>query len=526
MIREQRALGQDMRQYWLSYRQRRLSCWQRRLSCRQRRLSCRQRWISCRLQWLSCLRSVAGDRRGVTAMVFAVSAVGLLGMVGLGTEVGAWYLARSAADNAADAAACAAALAVSNGSSYQDAGLNTAAADGYAAGGPVAVTVNNPPATGGYAGNPAAAEVVIDTTFTPVVAGLFTKAIPTVASRSVAMVEPVGNACAVSLTGDMQITQATGDQDKQCYFASNAGDGTAVNTPAASISAYGVTSVGSCFGCNGPPALLRQAASYQPPTTNPYTAIDSLSFGSFQPVTIPSTMPANYTLVPATATGTFNTGTPAVATYAWTSGQPFYAYEGNLTIPAGTTLTLVPGVYFFVNASLTMLNGSTVQCRLTASGAGVCAPGNAGVTIVLLGNPASSVGNLTIQPTATVVLGALNSQTGSFSNSSGLGAGYTALNGILFYRRGLAGGENIGAPGVNITGNTGSTPTILNGGMYFPNSYVWYGANGNSNDTATCAIVAAAYLSLTNAPSLFSSNDCPTVYKTPMPQVEAVRVVE
>ena len=126
-----------------------------------------------------------------------------------------------------------------------------------------------------------------------------------------------------------------------------------------------------------------------------------------------------------------------MATYAWTSGQPFYAYEGNLTIPAGTTLTLVPGVYFFVNASLTMLNGSTVQCRLTASGAGACAPGNAGVTIVLLGNPASSVGNLTIQPTATVVLGALNSQTGSFSNSIGLGPGYTALNGILFYRRGL-----------------------------------------------------------------------------------------
>ena len=148
-------------------------------------------------------------------MVFAVSAVGLLGMVGLGTEVGAWYLARSAADNAADAAACAAALAVSNGSypTRCRAPITRLRKMAMRAGGQVAVTVNNPPATGRYASNPTAAEVLINTTFTPVVAGLFTKATPTVASRSVAIVEPVGNACAVSLTGDLQITQATGDQD-------------------------------------------------------------------------------------------------------------------------------------------------------------------------------------------------------------------------------------------------------------------------------------------------------------------------
>jgi len=458
-------------------------------------------------------------------MIFAVSAVAILGMVGVGTEVGAWYLARSAADNAADAAACAAALAISVGSPYDAAAIDSASDNGYTSSGTVTVTANNPPATGNYTTNNHAAEVLINVTFSPILASLFTKATPTVASRSVAIVEPIGTACVLSTTGDLQIT--ANQTALGCTYASNASDATAVNIPSATITAYGVTSVGTCTGCdNGGNLLLRPAAAYQPPTTNPYTAIDALSLPTtFTPISIPSPVPASYTLVPATAKGTFNTGTSVATTYAWTSSSPYYAYEANLVIPAGTTLTLVPGTYFFVNASLT-LNGGTIQCKVsTAVGAGACGPGTQGVTIVLMGNPSASVGNLTIASAATVSLGALASQSSSFTNSSGLGTGYSALNGMLFYRRGQASGENVGAPGVNIAGKTSGTPTILNGGMYFPNSYVSYGANGGSS-TATCAIIIAGNLSLANAASKFSTGNCTSVYKTAMPQVEAVRVVE
>ena len=74
-------------------------------------------------------------RRGATAVFFAVIALGLLGIVSLGTEVGTWYLARSAADNAADASAVAAALAVSVGASGQDAATDSASDNGYTTGG-------------------------------------------------------------------------------------------------------------------------------------------------------------------------------------------------------------------------------------------------------------------------------------------------------------------------------------------------------------------------------------------------------
>ena len=93
--------------------------------------------------------------------------VGLLGIVSLATEVGTWYLARSAADNAADASAVAAALAVSSRSFHcQDAGRRTDSAtdNGYTTGGAIMVTANIPPATGNFTTNPAAAEVLINVT--------------------------------------------------------------------------------------------------------------------------------------------------------------------------------------------------------------------------------------------------------------------------------------------------------------------------------------------------------------------------
>jgi hypothetical protein len=150
-----------------------------------------------------------------------------------------------------------------------------------------------------------------------------------------------------------------------------------------------------------------------------------------------------------------------------------------------------------------------------------------------MGSQSNNVGSLTISPSATVTRCALSSQSSTFNTSgvisSGLGGSYNALNGILFYRRGQATGENVGAPGFSITG--GST-TTLDGVMYFPNSYVTYGANG-SGTGLTCSILVAGYLSLANAQSQFDTGDCLSTYNTrsntypiEIPRVQAVRVVE
>ncbi len=284
-----------------------------------------------------------------------------------------------------------------------------------------------------------------------------------------------------------------------------------------------------------PATLQRAAQSYQPPTVNPYTGpntADAVTLPTtFTAVCVPSSFPANYQLVPATATGTFTAGsscanpsTGTTTTYSWTTGQQYYAYTSNLVIPTSTTLTLVPGTYFFVNASLT-LNGP-IQCKVsTASGAAACSQAQQqGVTIIMTGNP-GSVGNLTINSSATGTLNALGTQTGSYSNSKGMGSTYSALNGMLFYRRGY-GSDTSTAPGVNISGNASSL--ILNGVMYFPNSYVSYGANGNTGNSMICSILVGGYLTLTNAASRFTTASCEDFgfTRTTMPQVQAVRVVE
>jgi Flp pilus assembly protein TadG len=499
------------------------------------RAFCRGIWP----RWGRLAGGLAADRRGVTAMFFAVIAVSLLGIVSFATEVGTWYLTRSAADNAADASAIAAALAISANAPPQDAATDTASDNGYTAGATVTVTSNIPPATGNYTTNNAAAEVLINVTVTPILATLFGSVTPTVASRSVAIVQQISNACVLSTIGDMQITAHQGSLNSNsldCIYASNASDSTAVDIPSASIYAYGVTSVGSCTGCgNSGNVLLRSAASYQPPTTNPYTAVDALTLTPTQNSEATTadgtcqygqslTVSGSYTMVPATANGTYNaSNTTYTQTYAWTTGQPYLAYENMcLNIPAGATVTMVPGTYIFYNASLSVTGGSLQCVASVSSSAGACQPAAQGVTIIFMGSPSNNVGSLTIASTATVALTALAAQSSTFANSSGLGSGYAALNGILFYRSGQVVGENVGAPGINITG--GST-TTLNGAMYFPNSYVTYGANG-SGDGPTCSIMVAGYLSLANANSQFSTGNCISTYQTEIPQVQAVRVVE
>jgi Flp pilus assembly protein TadG len=494
---------------------------------------------------------LAADRRGVTAMMFAISAIAIIGFVGLGTEAGSWYLIRSAQDNAADAAACAAALVAADKASdpnitdadITDAATGVATQNGYTADKSITVQVNTPPASGNYAGNSLAAEVLISSTANPVISSIFSRATPTIASRAVAMVENngIGAACVLSTVGDLNIWQSQGQGSQSCYYASNATDSTAVNVASqATVVAYGITSVGSCNGAGCSSATtLRPSASYQPPSTNPYTAIDAVASAALQQNNLQQnyesqaavsdltcqygqslTVTGNYTMVPAPANGTYNAQNAGYTqSYTWTTGQQFLAYENMcVNIQPGATVTFMPGTYIFYNASLTM-NGGTIQCLSNMSSSpGGCGPGTGtGVSIILIGSSSGNVGTLTIGPGASVTLGALPSQTGA--NSSGLGAGYTAFNGILFYRAGMAAGENVSAPGVNINGGASTT---LNGGMYFPQSYVSYGANGNAGPT--CSILVGANISLTNTASQFGTT-C-SDYGTAVPQVQAVRLVE
>src|SRR5689334_22665077 len=84
------------------------------------------------------LRRLSADRRGATALVFALGAMGLFGLVGLATEGGTWYLEKRHGQNGADTAASAGVLALVNGQNATTSAAKAAALTGYAGG--VAVT--------------------------------------------------------------------------------------------------------------------------------------------------------------------------------------------------------------------------------------------------------------------------------------------------------------------------------------------------------------------------------------------------
>jgi hypothetical protein len=242
----------------------------------------------------------------------------------------------------------------------------------------------------------------------------------------------------------------------------------------------------------------------------------------------------------------------------------------NVTVASGTTLILTPqettsltddtgdNAYLFVNSSLTVQSGATLQCQLyvlskgsipaVCEGGGILAQtypnytnyaGQYGVTIVLTG---SSVGTLTICGSATTATcqggtGAtveINAPSVSTFAPSNVAPGL--LNGILFYRRGSAPGEGATQPGVSIADTTSSV--LLGGGMYFPSSYVYYTGNTMPDTQSVyvpqCSVIVAGYLNLgffssgdsQPNPTQFESNQCPNTYGTPPLNVWAAQVVE
>src|SRR5262249_16291675 len=111
------------------------------------------------------LRRLSRSERGSMSIMIAFGLTVLLGFAALGVGVLLWLRARSNAQSAADAAANSAGAAAYqvNSTARIKADVNAmAAANGFQNGmNGVTVTMNNPPASGAYAGNASAYEVIV-----------------------------------------------------------------------------------------------------------------------------------------------------------------------------------------------------------------------------------------------------------------------------------------------------------------------------------------------------------------------------
>jgi Flp pilus assembly protein TadG len=419
------------------------------------------------------------DQRGVTSVMFAVSAVALLGLVGLGTEAGAWYAAKQQGQNAADAAAAAGAIALAEGggaSAAVAAATDVAGRNGFTNGGAVSVTVNTPPASGPNASNANAVEVIITQQESPLFSVLFRPGGTAIGSRAVAAVESSGAACALALAGGSGLSMGGNSTTaaKGCTLASNAPGAQSIYVyGSATVSAYTLHAVGGCSGCSGSGVTLtRPASAYQLPTTNPYAAANNVTLPSFTSCSNGSPQP-------------------------YSAANPV-AYCG-LKLTGQTTLTLTPGTYFFTG-NISIGTGSSVVCSGCDDGAGV--------TIVMTGSNGNA-GSLNIDGNASVTL------TAPTSNSFN-----PAFNGLLFYQ------DWRGSPG-GITINGGATTTLI-GGMYFPSAVASFNGNEdmNGNGLSTCTELIAGTIEISgNSSTTLDTSGC-SKYGVNTAQLQSVRMLE
>jgi len=130
---------------------------------------------------------------GSSAIAFAITAPILIGMAGLGVEVGTWYVYNRRLQNAADVASIAAAVEVAyatDGTKNQSLANSIVPVEVARNGIPTATltawTANVPPKTGSHVGDSGAVEVILTQKYARSLSGLFSKDVVTENVRAVA----------------------------------------------------------------------------------------------------------------------------------------------------------------------------------------------------------------------------------------------------------------------------------------------------------------------------------------------------
>jgi Flp pilus assembly protein TadG len=311
----------------------------------------------------SCFcRSWARDESGSIAIITAVSLAVLLAFGGLGVDAALWMRAKYDAQGAADAAAnsVAAAAAIGNPASRLAAEANAAAAaNGFQNGmNGVTITTNNPPASGAYAGNASAYEVIVSAPQKRYLASaLAGTTAPIVKARAVALLTagtpaPTFPTCVLGLSpqpsqidvtfnGNTKVT-ATG-----CDVDADSPSSSSINTNGGgSVHADNVRTVGGVSGGNI--FVTGKIYTQQTSIPDPYASRTMPSMPSFS---------SNNSWSGSIQ----NTGS---------GSPPVMAFNGDVRVSGNTTLS--PGIYMINNGSLLMagqnsLTGSGVTIILTSS---------------------------------------------------------------------------------------------------------------------------------------------------------------
>ena len=418
----------------------------------------------------------ASDRRGTAMVTFAIVLPSVLGLTGLGTEVGVWYKTKRSLQTAVDAAAVAGTLERSMGkkSSVTTAAVREAARNGYPATSATLV-VNSPPKSGPQAGNPAAVETIISQPQKLFLSALFLDNGITVAARAVGVVTVEGSACVLALNRTAAIGAnvqgSTTVNMAGCVVAANSSSTTAINiSGSGALDAESLWTAGNYY-YGGSASLSLE----KPAVTNAWALPDP-----YADLTIPTPTTCNQNNFSASGTQTLSPG----------------VYCNGLAFGSHSNATLRPGIYYVNKGDFTVSATAVVRCSCTA-------PGD-GVTIVMTSSDtASSIGSATINGGADIILNAPGSDD-------------AAYKGLVFV-------QDPRAPTNHNNKFNGGALQQLNGAIYSPAEQVqWAGNNSASGPTCT-EIIADTVTFIGN--SLINNTGCPAAGVKPV-HITGVALVE
>ncbi len=310
------------------------------------------------------LQRFARDPSGNYVIAVALVMPVLVGMAGLGTEVGWWLYKHKNMQSAADSGAVSAATAGSNLIAQAN---SVTASYGYANGtSGVTVTVNQPPSSGKFTSTPQAVEVIVSQSQPRLLSALFQSGPVLITARAVAIPNS-GTGCVLALDPTASSAVSVGGSSNlnligcNLYSDSNATPSLNVNG-VATISANQVGVVGTVSGTSNITATNGIRTGMWP-VSDPYANVS---------LTMPTYCDYN-NKIQVKGTTTLNPG----------------VYCGDISANAGATLTLNPGVYYFNGANLSVAGNATIT--------------GSGVTLVFTGS-GNNWGSATIGSNANVTL--------------------------------------------------------------------------------------------------------------------------
>ena len=424
------------------------------------------------------LEAFARDRSGGALVLVGLSLPVLFGAAALAVDLGSWYSSRRQYQTAADAAAVAAAWERIKGNGYLLKVAETdAARNGVSVGGPIVMTLNNPPLSGPNAGRGEAVEVIITVAEKKMLSSLVHSGSITNQVRAVASVITKGNACILALDkfaeSAVKIWGETDVSAVGCVIASNSTHNWSINIGgesvlrAESLWSAGLVQIAADVKLATPPTVKAWALD------DPYESLTVQGMPSSCIVTNPS---------PYTKSVTLNPGR-----YCLNSG-------GTLTFKADAVVTLKPGTYYVDSGDMIVNGGAKFKCSCDYAA-------GQGVTFVFTSSTSSSA------------IGTVHINGGAEFDLRAPTSGY--YKGVLFY-------QDQRAPSGTAEFNGGAT-MVLNGAIYFKKQQVMF--SGTNTATATsCLQIIANTVEISGETKLIN-NGCAEAGIKPV-EIKGIQLVE